>query len=117
MYAENLQTQEIYNMKKIIKWIRAKLNIRSVVRRCGRVFSISWFYKSWWDYLLQKPLTIRKFICRVFAHDCGVWWYNVGGTEPDIRCNTMSGIEIIFRAVIYLTVTPGWRVIRVHARD
>ena len=36
MYAENIQTQEIHDMKKIIEWIKAKLNIRFVVRRLHR---------------------------------------------------------------------------------
>ncbi len=73
-------------MKKIYKWIKAKLNIRFVRRRCGHIFHFGWFRKSWWNYLLEKNVSWTKFWCRVFGHDCGVWWSNVGGTEPDMRC-------------------------------
>ncbi len=29
---------------------------------------------------------IRTVLCRWRGHPCGVWWYNVGGFEPDMRC-------------------------------
>jgi hypothetical protein len=45
-----------------------------------------WFTKEWWLYLLQKPLTFRKFRCRIKGHPNGVIWHNIGGLEPDMRC-------------------------------
>jgi len=51
-----------------------------------RRFIWLWFNKDWWGYLLQKPCDIRKVICRIKGHPAGVIWFNVGGTEPDMRC-------------------------------
>jgi hypothetical protein len=49
------------------------------------LFHTSWFTKSWWDYLLEKPINLRTFICRVRGH-AGVAWYNIYGYEPDMTC-------------------------------
>jgi hypothetical protein len=50
---------------------------------------INWYYWisiSWWKYLLENPITWRKFWCRMGGHKCGPIWYNVNGLEPDMRC-------------------------------
>jgi len=55
---------------------------------------LQWFSKWYWKYLLEKSrdphYTTRwnRFKCRVEHHPEGVWWYNVGGTEPNMRCKT-----------------------------
>lgn len=47
----------------------------------------TWFTKDWWGYLLEKPLNLTKFFCRIKGHRCGPVWYNVGGLEPDMHCS------------------------------
>ena len=36
-------------------------------------------------YLFEKPFTIRRMICRLRGHKCGVWW-NSHNLEPDMHC-------------------------------
>ena len=50
-----------------------------------------WLHKDWWAYLLaprkwphENWLTV--ILCRARGHPEGMWWYNVGGTEPDMHC-------------------------------
>jgi len=43
------------------------------------------FSPWWWEYLLEKPLTIEKLWCRFRGHPNGVIWYS-NGFEPDMRC-------------------------------
>jgi hypothetical protein len=42
------------------------------------------------QYLLAKPSRRSNFWtafwCRLGGHKCGPWWYNPGGSEPDMRC-------------------------------
>lgn len=57
-----------------------------------------WFTRSWWDYLLTGRVRIGsrsygrprygwvRFWCRLKGHPDGVWFYNVGGLEPDMHC-------------------------------
>jgi hypothetical protein len=50
---------------------------------------VRWFTKSWWQYLLEKPLgdfPIERIICRAKGHPAGPVWYNMTGSEPDMRC-------------------------------
>ncbi len=54
---------------------------------------MKWFTLAWWKYILDDSRAdkdyssyLGRFYCRVSQHDCGVWFYNVGGTEPDMRC-------------------------------
>ena len=64
------------------------------------LFSFNWFTLDWWKYLLCNEYiytktgkcvikinneTFKKFYCRMRGH-CGVWFYNPGGYEPDMRC-------------------------------
>lgn len=45
-----------------------------------------WFTREWWAYLLDGCRGWKHFLCRARGHPCGVWWYNVGGLEPDMHC-------------------------------
>lgn len=45
-----------------------------------------WFTAYWWKYLLEKPCNRTKFWCRIKGHPDGPIWYNINGTEPDMRC-------------------------------
>ncbi len=45
-----------------------------------------WFYLSFWKYLLEKPVTWKKFWCRASLHKCGPIWHNPGGSEPNYKC-------------------------------
>lgn len=45
-----------------------------------------WFSPHWWRYLLTDCRGWENFRCRVHGHPDGVWFYNVGGLEPDMRC-------------------------------
>lgn len=56
-----------------------------------------WTTKSWWKYLLEKPMyswhdsckliTIIKVMwCRANGHLCGPVYYNPSGLEPDDTC-------------------------------
>jgi len=38
------------------------------------------------QYLFERPYTLRKLICRINKHSCGVVWYNPNGFEPDMHC-------------------------------
>ena len=44
-----------------------------------------WFTRSWWQYLLEGKPSLRRIWCRATGHR-GVWFYNPGGLEPDMRC-------------------------------
>ena len=46
---------------------------------------IKWFTKGWWLYLLERPVSLRKFFCRMKGHS-GPVWYNLCGLEPDMHC-------------------------------
>jgi hypothetical protein len=54
-----------------------------------------WVDPWWWQYLLDNhdyrhPNLIwpgwTKFRCRIKGHPGGVWFFNAGGTEPDMTC-------------------------------
>lgn len=55
-----------------------------------------WFDRYWWQYLLKDLGKTRRgystkwthFWCRVKGHPEGVWFYNPGGSEPDMTCKT-----------------------------
>lgn len=48
--------------------------------------------KEYLKYLFEKPKDknytnwIIRIYCRIKAHSCGVWFYNVSGNTPDMRC-------------------------------
>jgi len=44
-----------------------------------------WLTLAWWQYLFEGRWTWRKVWCRATGHR-GVWFYNVGGLEPDMSC-------------------------------
>lgn len=60
-----------------------KLNLWKIIR---------WFDKWWWIYLFKKPSSysdagwLRAIWCRLRNHPAGVWYYNPGGWEPNMRC-------------------------------
>lgn len=48
---------------------------------------------TWWRYVLDDSradqdygTTVSRFLCRWRGHPAGVWFYNVGGSAPDMRC-------------------------------
>ena len=41
---------------------------------------------NWWKYILERPMTIRKIICRINNHRTGVIWFNLDGLEPNMNC-------------------------------
>lgn len=45
-----------------------------------------WLQLWWWKYLLHNCKGWTNFWCRAKGHPSGVWWYNVNGLEPDMRC-------------------------------
>jgi hypothetical protein len=45
-----------------------------------------WFTSGWWQYLLGDCRGWTNFWCRVKGHPSGPIFYNVGGSEPDDRC-------------------------------
>lgn len=52
-----------------------------------------WLTRTWWRYLLDDSRADKDYgtwlsraWCRLEHHRCGVWFCNVGGTEPDYRC-------------------------------
>jgi len=47
---------------------------------------MKYFNITFWKYLLHKPFSIKKFICRLQGHKCGVIWYNLNGTAPNMTC-------------------------------
>jgi hypothetical protein len=46
---------------------------------------IKWFSIHWYKYLFKDCKGWTNFWCRVRGHP-GVFWYNVGGLEPDMTC-------------------------------
>jgi hypothetical protein len=46
-----------------------------------------WFTKDWWTYLLEKPISFRKFFYRINGHKAGPVWYCSQGNEPDMHCS------------------------------
>jgi len=63
-----------------------------VCSKCGHraIDDAVWYYVTsidGWKYLLHKPFSIRALLCRLGGHKCGVIWYNVGGSEPDMHCS------------------------------
>lgn len=49
------------------------------------LWTTTWFTKSWYQYLFEKPCNIRTIICRARGH-AGVIFYNPSGSEPDMTC-------------------------------
>lgn len=51
-----------------------------------------WLTAGWWRYLFgprDVPASAGRLataICRAKGHPAGVWWFNHGGNEPDMRC-------------------------------
>ena len=49
-----------------------------------------WLTLDWWKFLLERPKVGQSrwtcFWCRARGHPAGVWWFNVGGLEPDMHC-------------------------------
>ena len=52
-----------------------------------------WLRLTWWRYVLDDSgadkacgCWISRAWCRATGHPAGVWYYNVGGTEPDMHC-------------------------------
>jgi hypothetical protein len=45
-----------------------------------------WFEIQWWLYLFEKPVNIRKFLCRASGHKHGVIWFTLNALEPDMHC-------------------------------
>lgn len=55
-------------------------------------------YWSWWrrmedwngDYVVNPFARVVNYVarcwCRANGHHAGVWFYNIGGLEPDMRC-------------------------------
>lgn len=52
----------------------------------AKLLHLNWFYMDWWKYLLMKPRSWTAFWCRSKGHPYEVWWYNPGGSEPDMHC-------------------------------
>ncbi len=53
---------------------------------------MSIFTRCFWSYVFEcgkgsHRLTVQRAICRFFGHD-SVVWFNVGGYEPDMHCET-----------------------------
>ena len=51
----------------------------------GYLFTLYWFNRSFWKYLLEKPNNWLKFWCRVKGHPDGPIWHN-HGSEPNMKC-------------------------------
>lgn len=55
-------------------------------------WALRWFHKDWWAYLFEKPRDpgycswFTRLRCRLTGHPDGVWWYNPGGLEPNMKC-------------------------------
>ena len=45
-----------------------------------------WLNYHFWSYLLKRPFSIKKFICRVGGHKCGPIYYNSTELEPNMHC-------------------------------
>lgn len=42
---------------------------------------------AWLPYWCQRLVgRLQRARCRWTGHPCGVWFYNVGGTEPNMHC-------------------------------
>jgi hypothetical protein len=39
-----------------------------------------------WRYALDNPTDFNNFLCRFKGHPDGPRYFNVNGTEPDMRC-------------------------------
>ena len=57
--------------------------------------SLVWITKDWWKYVVEhvefynndnELFFFQHMWCRATGHPCGVWFYNMGGYEPDIHC-------------------------------
>jgi len=57
--------------------------------------SLVWITKDWWKYVVEhvelynndnELFFFQHMWCRATGHPCGVWWYNMGGYEPDMHC-------------------------------
>ena len=49
----------------------------------------SWWWRHWEDHYLPPALFgnyLSRCLCRARNHPAGVYWYNVGGLEPDMQC-------------------------------
>jgi hypothetical protein len=51
------------------------------------------FSRDWWQYMMEPNHSgdrsrLAVMWCRMRGHPHGVWWYNVGGYEPDMHCKT-----------------------------
>jgi len=47
---------------------------------------VNYIRLSWWKFILSKPRNLRAIFCRMGQHKAGVWWFNMGGFEPDMHC-------------------------------
>lgn len=51
----------------------------------GPQFWPSWMLRyAYWTYRIAGLFT--RAVCRWRGHPAGVWWFNVGGLEPDMHC-------------------------------
>lgn len=53
---------------------------------------MKWLELHWYEYLFSKGLFddglvegLRRFMCRIDGHSCGVMWYS-SGFEPNMNC-------------------------------
>jgi len=51
---------------------------------------MKWLSLWWYQYLFEKPFTIRKIFCRIKGHPNGPVWYNPEGLEPNMCCRDCS---------------------------
>jgi hypothetical protein len=47
---------------------------------------VRYFTRWFWAYMLEKPVTLRKLICRYRGHKAGMIWNNAGGLSPNTKC-------------------------------
>lgn len=52
---------------------------------CGKATWEMWLCWGFWRYCWEAK-SWRQFWCRARNHPNGVWYFNPGGTEPDMRC-------------------------------
>jgi hypothetical protein len=52
-----------------------------------------WLTRVWWAYVLNDSQAdsgygnwFSRAWCRAQGHPAGVWFYNAGGTEPNMHC-------------------------------
>jgi len=88
MYAENLLSQGVYNMKKIFEWIKTKLNIHFVVRCCINRVKFLWLYK----YM------------QTVSHD-------IGSPHHNFACGTIKyGEEMVNKDYLYNVIeAPSYK--------